>query len=89
MIASRGQEVCGVTPACIGIHVNSLILRLLPLRSCRIAIPSDCENKGKESAHVFMTRPDSWFSHHSSQIINTTNEFIIKVLVPMKLIDKM
>ena len=41
-------------------HVKPLVLRLIPLRSCRITVPSDYESNETESAlvHYNISRAD-------------------------------
>ena len=51
-VVARSLEVEGIIPPCLEMHVKPLVLRLIPLRSRRIAVPSDYERKGTESAPV-------------------------------------
>ncbi|KAL0832341.1 hypothetical protein ABMA28_001774 [Loxostege sticticalis] len=50
---ARSLEVGGVSPPCLGKHVNPLVLRQISLRSCQIAVPSGYESEGIGSALVF------------------------------------
>lgn len=44
-VVAWSQAVACVTSSCLGEHVKLVVLRLISLRSCQIAAPSDYESK--------------------------------------------
>ena len=51
-VVARGLEVGSMIDPWLGKHVKPLELRLVSLRSCLIAVPSDYESKVTECAPV-------------------------------------
>ena len=56
-VVARSLEIGGVILPCLEKHVKPLVVRLISLRSCRIAVPSDYKSKGTESAPAHATKP--------------------------------
>ena len=46
IVVARSLKVGVMLPLCLGKYVKQLVLRLISLRSCRIAVPSDYESNG-------------------------------------------